>query len=209
MHVTHRPLGAVVFPQDPERSPITIVLSVQERLAFGAYADIFLRGSDADSRVIKLFRRKGRDPEGRAVRALFRAEASAFEKAHAVPELSKIVATYFGPCTVAQVRGSVHDLTRFYHLDCCYALERLEGKEYKLTGYREYEWVRSMLLRFTAHGIGYAEDASLFERPDGTFKLIDIATHDAAAVHHSLLFDRSGSLHWDVPEGPGDPLVKS
>jgi hypothetical protein len=178
------------------------VLRVEDRIGFGAYADIFFLPSSTPPQVVKVFRRKVRDASGQAVRALYQAEVSAYERAHTVPELSAMVATYFGPYAVTEVRGSSTDLSPYYHLGCAYAVERLSGQEVKVAAYKDYDWFSDLMDKFEAHGIGYAADASLFPSSDETFKIIDIATHDAAAHHHRLLFDEKGYLQWDIPEGP-------
>ena len=181
-----------------------IVLDVADRLAFGAYADVFVIQA-TPRRVAKLFRRKELDPDGIAIRAVFEAEVGAFQRASAIPDLASMLPAFWGTTRVARVIGSSRDLTQWYHLDCCYVIDFVDGDGCKLTGCREYEWVRDLADQFAAHRIGHIEDASIFPQPDGTFRLIDVATHDASLGHRSLLFDGNGDMRWDVPEGPGDP----
>ena len=170
-------------------------LSLVDRLGEGAYADVFARPG---GQVAKLFRRKPLDPDGRAVRAMFAAETSAFAIGHSNPGLSRSLAAFYGPVSVSGVDASSGPpVDGSYWLDCCYAIERLRGEERKVFALPSLSLpsVETLLDRLSAAGVGYGADASAFGWQNVTsMKLIDVATYDVAATFHALLFDANDDL---------------
>lgn len=176
-----------------------MILHVVDRIAYGAYADIY-RHPRTDKRVVKVFRRKRLDSTGAGVRAVFEAELKAQRIAATIADLAPLVPVWWGLEEVEGIVGRSGDLSARYHLEFNLVTELVDGPEEKLVVYGDYEWVIALAERFAAHGIGHILDASVFAQPDGTFRIIDFATHDAASVNHTRLFDRSGGMEWDVPD---------
>jgi hypothetical protein len=141
----------------------------------GVYAKVF----DVEGRAYKLFLRVDGIPPKQTVagrRSTFFAQCEAYERASLDFFLKDHVATYFGPCAVDNVIGEDGiSIKEWFLLDCCYAIEILDGKETKFpTNYVEsYSHLADAVRRFKNLGIDLT-DSSAFNIDDPLrFKFID------------------------------------
>ena len=108
----------------------------------GATADVFA----VNGKAYKLFRVYGVSRTPEQVKTLFESECSAYIRAASDAWLTRHIATFHGPCTVADVIDRFgNSIQSRYRLDCCYVLDKLVGSDVKLfaDGLREeYEHLR-------------------------------------------------------------------
>ena len=158
-------------------------LQLAHRRVRGSWADLFFPPSNG--RVYKLFRKPKAERWERCARAVFEAEAQAYEIVHANFQLRRHTPKFFGRAKVDAVldRGGRNQGYR-YLLDCCYSIARLEGPDCGVFGVPDSILPHMLLLleRFEEAGIDYVGDASVFGWGDpDTMQLVDFAVHDAAA----------------------------
>ena len=156
-------------------------LSRDDLIHSGTPADIF--HSTGAGRVWKLFRRHVRDSDGRAVQAVFRAERDALKVASECPPTAAHVPAFFGALEIDQVLDVTgRDVSGEYHLDCCYSIAFVTGREYPAIAILEYDWGKHLAAKLEELGIEYWIDGSVFlscSRSSGV--LIDIAMRDVRA----------------------------
>jgi hypothetical protein len=148
-------------------------------LGEGVYATVFRIGSV----VYKLFRSRPEVPpkqtlEGR--RRVYGDQCEAYRVACADTYLANRIAYFHGPAIVTDVLDAEgRTIKDAYLLDCCYAIELLDGEETKFPrNYRaQYPHVDSAIKRFEQHGIDIG-DSSVFRICDpDRFKFIDFDRH--------------------------------
>lgn len=153
-----------------------IDLSIHRKLYHALYSDVFL----AEELVYKLFKRyKDANLDDRAA-TLFEAQCDAYVRAARDPIMSRHIPQFFGPCSIDAVLDEhAEDVSEGYRLQACYVLEKLNGREAKVTSdevLTKHPYVFNVRNRFADYGID-TSDASVFSfaDPDG-FKLIDITS---------------------------------
>lgn len=168
-----------------------VINQQNQLLSSGGFADIFV--IPGDDQVVKLYRRQEVTPNKTqeqadhdiVIRAVFDAEASAYEHLQTVSNLREFAPAYFGRIVVTDVLGANSaTVASQYILDCAFTMERLVGEDTKIAMIygSQSKTIGRLLTRFRAHGISYVLDTSCFlgsEPKPG--KIIDFATWDAMA----------------------------
>ena len=155
------------------------------RFEQGSFAMLF-RDKVSD-RVYKLFFNKAQDVKrpDEMRRAVFESEVRAYLIAGAHKTLRRWVPKFHNvidPIVSIQTEQSGEDRTDQFLLDCCYGMELVRGRIRKIDSLSHLaKWKRVVKL-FEKSGIQYLEDASIMRASDGSFKVIDFATHDAAGI---------------------------
>jgi hypothetical protein len=146
----------------------------------GAYSIVF--ADLKSSRAYKLFCQNwgGQGKSDEVRRATFDAEVAAYTVTSAQSELSAWVPKFYGSFQVDGVRQEDgKDVSHQFHLDCCYAMELVNGKALKIgnPAWSRHDHLKHATRRFWRHGIRYMRDCSVFfpSNPLG-FKFIDFAT---------------------------------
>jgi hypothetical protein len=177
----------------------------------GAYSDIF---HIENGRVVKLFISRNHrtnvnqeltTPEhfkrarDKRRQQTFVSEYEAYEIAMKDPFLRNHIPQFFGRVEISDVLDNEgRSVSDWYLLDCCYALEYIEGDDVKLSECRRRGWrhISELEEALQEAGISYLCDASLFMSDDVTsFKIIDFAKEGIVPA-------------WDELEG-GEPFGSS
>jgi hypothetical protein len=161
-----------------------IILDLNDRIAFGVYADIFrpLEGP----LVYKLFigfrhhttvSQGITDPEDdHRRRKTFESECRAYEIAEQDAFLREHIPQSFRRCEIANVVDDDESVAADYLLACCYAMEYVEGEPAKLRAVDQLAHIEETEQAFHRAGIAYTTDASVFLAEDPhVFKFIDFA----------------------------------
>jgi hypothetical protein len=171
----------------------TLILRTDDRIASGAYADIFR--PPGGKLAHKLFV-SGKHPtnvsqgltrpeDDQRRRKTFISECEAYDRVAQDAFLRDHVPHSFGRCTVADVLHSGESIADFYMLDHCYVMEYIEADARKLgecpVGSRPAHIERA-LHAFRKIGVFHLIDTSVFflDDPDN-FKFIDFAIEEFQA----------------------------
>lgn len=167
-----------------------MILRTENIIASGAYADIFRPPKSL--LVYKLFI-SGRHPtnisqdltrpedDGRR-RKTCMSECKAYDRAAQHSFLCNHIAQSFCRCVVEDVTDPAGSVADRYILDCCYAMEYIEGVPMKLGNLfiesRPYH-IRKALTAFREAGILHLTDPSIFSLDDPEkFRFIDFAVEE-------------------------------
>ncbi len=161
-----------------------IILDTDDRIASGVYADIFRPSEGA--LVYKLFigfrhhttvSQGLTDPEDdHRRRKTFDSECRAYEIATQDTFLRSHIPHSFRRCEIADVVEYNESVAANYLLDCCYAMEYIDGMAAKVSMVNHLAHIREAEHAFHRAGIAHTSDASVFfaENPQ-KFKFIDFA----------------------------------
>jgi hypothetical protein len=162
-----------------------IVLNISDRIAFGAYADVFWPSEGAV--VYKLFigvrhhtnvSQGLKDPEEDQRRLkTFDSECRAYEIAAQNAFLRAHIPHSFQRCEIADVIEDDESVAMNYLLSCCYAMEYIDDEDIKLRAVADrFAHINEAEQEFHRAGICHTTDASAFFAADPQkFKLIDFA----------------------------------
>ena len=107
---------------------ISLRLSLNDRIAHGAFADIF--APPPGDRALKLFRRLAHPAFSREAPIMFADECAAYQLAMREEAVRPFVPTFYGPVAVTSVTNTAGlDISSGYWLSLCYSMERLEACE--------------------------------------------------------------------------------
>lgn len=179
------PAGAVCECFCASELKIHMILMTKDIIEGGAYADIFR--PPGTNLAYKLFvsghhptnvgqgLTRPEDDERR--RKTFLSECLAYERAAWHPFLCHHVPQSFHRPTVADVTDSTEVASHLYLLDCCYAMEYIDGDAWKLGELLDRPThIEQALQSFGEAGIRHLSDASIFFPDDSqNFKFIDFA----------------------------------
>jgi hypothetical protein len=179
-----------VRPEIPEPNGSLIVLTMQHRIGFGAFADVFR--NPHNGRVYKVFRKQQQNDslnddlgEYQPIlrRTVFNAEKAAYEIAANNHAIRPFVPTFHGVIEIGQVMDSDgNDISERYLLDCCYVVDFVDGEVTDLTQnlVNQHAHLRFLTESLALTGINHWRDGAVFHPsdPDRT-KIIDFATKDA------------------------------
>lgn len=169
-----------------------MILSIENRINFGAYADIFRAPDDL---AYKLFA-SGQHPtnvrqnltrpkDDQRRRNTFHSECAAYRLAGQDPYLRNHVPRFAGQFQIQDVIDGDRSVAHNYMRDCCYAMEYIAGTPTKLGSYPSDSCpahINKALSAFRDAGIHYLKDASVFFPDDPeNFKFIDFATEEFEA----------------------------
>lgn len=175
----------------PTQDENNLILKIQKRIQTGAYSDIF-RSADG-TKVFKLFINCSHPtnvsqwltmPEhDKQRRDTFDTECDAYEIALKHPSILLHVPHFYGRVEISDVLDQEgNSVACHYLLDCCYAIEYLDGDDVKLGSYSDEDippHLRDFIMAMQAVGIAYVKDASVFMPDDAEgFKIIDFATRE-------------------------------
>jgi hypothetical protein len=163
----------------------SIILNIDDRIDFGAFADIFWPSGGAF--VYKLFisfrhdtnvSQRLTNPENDQLRRkTFDSECRAYEIAAEDTFLCDHSPHSFRRCAIADVIDYDESVATNYLLECCYAMEYIDGIATKLRLLDDQlTHISEAGQAFRRAGIGYTTDASAFFATDPQkFKFIDFA----------------------------------
>jgi hypothetical protein len=173
---------------------MTIIVMTTDIIALGAYADIFR--PPGSTLVYKLFV-SGKHPTNESQgltrpqdndrrRNTFMSECEAYDRAAQHPFLRDHISQSFRRCVVEDVTGPAGSVADRYMLDCCYAIEYIEGVPRKLGELfieSRPDHIRKALRAFREAGILHLTDPSIFFPDDPEkFRFIDFAIEEFPAV---------------------------
>ena len=164
-----------------------IVLSLDEHTKEGAFASVFC---DIEQRIAYKAFKSHRHPSAswlsreRAIaedelrRAVFRSQVRAYEIASHSESLSAIVPAFHGTTVIERILDEQGiPVSDHYLLECCYAMELIDGEPEKLRD--GYAHVRRIKNYFRDAGIKFVDDASAFFQDNPhRIKIIDFAVAD-------------------------------
>jgi hypothetical protein len=171
-----------------------MILEIANKVACGAYGHIFQ--SPSKLLAYKLFL-SGHHPASVSQsltspehetrrRNIFLSECDAYKRAAKHPLLCTHIPKNFQIYVIEDVIDLDRSVADLYKLDCCYAMEFIEGTFTKLRPHAivdQPDHIKNVLKAFTEAGIFYLEDASIFCRDDPeNFRIIDFATRDFQSV---------------------------
>ncbi len=171
-----------------------MILRTKDIIAAGAYADIF---RPPKSKLVSKQFISGRHPtnitqgltrpeDDERRRKTCMSECKAYDCAAQHPFLRNHIAQSFRRCVVENVTGPAGSVADRYILDCCYAMEYIEGVPMKLGDLfieSRPHHIRKALTAFREAGILHLTDPSIFSLDDPEeFRFIDFAIEEFPAV---------------------------
>ncbi len=182
-----------VLPSDINLIQRTMILRMEDKFDFGAYADIFR--APGEMLAYKLFlsgqhptnvsQRLTRPEDAHRRSNTFLSECEAYRRAGQHPYLRDHIARFADRYVIQDVTDCARSVAHHYMLDHCYAMEYIKGAARKIGEYPKGsrpENIQKALNSFYEAGICYLEDASVFFPDDPhNFIFIDFAIQEFEA----------------------------